>query len=241
MSRHLIVVHPRRHDCGSAHRSRAHSLQQGSVHTRAALPSLFRCLENRYHEKVADANAAGDWACPRCRGECNCSNCRKASGARAELARPLGACILAHLWQLMSSASCCRTLRCTCSSAPCIRRRTSAARRAAHASAVCTAGGIPTPAAPAPLCREVQKAGKEATGQLANIAKKAGFGSGGCSAWAVNLVKFSAVPGLLGWASGAVTRHTRCLLVLLPAPTWFSNNLAFRSYLCPPPPPCPSA
>ena len=38
-----------------------------------------RCLENRYHEQVAAANAAGDWACPRCRGECNCSNCRKAS------------------------------------------------------------------------------------------------------------------------------------------------------------------
>ena len=38
----------------------------------------------------------------------------------------------------------------------------------------------PTPAGPASLpATRAQKAGKEATGQLANIAKKAGFGSGG--------------------------------------------------------------
>ncbi|KAL4424642.1 hypothetical protein ABPG77_002260 [Micractinium sp. CCAP 211/92] len=42
-----------------------------------------KCLENRYKEKVEAANTAGDWRCPRCRGECNCSNCRKKKGMEA--------------------------------------------------------------------------------------------------------------------------------------------------------------
>ena len=45
-----------------------------------------RCLFNRYGEEVAAINAVSavnaakglaGWACPRCRGDCNCSNCRK--------------------------------------------------------------------------------------------------------------------------------------------------------------------
>lgn len=44
-------------------------------------PCPKRCLENRYQERVEEVNARPGWSCPRCRGDCNCSNCRKASGA----------------------------------------------------------------------------------------------------------------------------------------------------------------
>ena len=42
-----------------------------------------RCLENRYSEKVEEANSAGNWGCPKCRKLCNCSNCRKKAGLQA--------------------------------------------------------------------------------------------------------------------------------------------------------------
>lgn len=42
-----------------------------------------RCLLNRYGEEVAAVNQLAAWACPKCRGACNCSNCRKASLLRA--------------------------------------------------------------------------------------------------------------------------------------------------------------
>ncbi|KAI3426127.1 hypothetical protein D9Q98_008506 [Chlorella vulgaris] len=42
-----------------------------------------KCLENRYQEKVAEVNALASWGCPRCRGDCNCSNCRKKAGKEA--------------------------------------------------------------------------------------------------------------------------------------------------------------
>eukprot|EP00887_Chlorella_sp_A99_P007601 scaffold28.g7601.t1 len=42
-----------------------------------------RCLENRYHERVEEVNQIEGWRCPRCRSECNCSNCRKKAGLQA--------------------------------------------------------------------------------------------------------------------------------------------------------------
>ena len=36
-----------------------------------------RCLLNRYGEEVATVTRKPGWPCPRCRGDCNCSNCRK--------------------------------------------------------------------------------------------------------------------------------------------------------------------
>ena len=62
-----------------------------------------RCLENRYQEEVAASNAKPDWACPRCRGDCNCSNCRKASST----ARPMGRCCCAGP-ACMLPAGCCQ-------------------------------------------------------------------------------------------------------------------------------------
>ncbi|GMP28448.1 hypothetical protein CsSME_00003987 [Camellia sinensis var. sinensis] len=39
-----------------------------------------KCLWNRYGEKTEDVAFLGDWNCPKCRGICNCSFCRKKQG-----------------------------------------------------------------------------------------------------------------------------------------------------------------
>ncbi|XP_051195238.1 uncharacterized protein [Lolium perenne] len=39
-----------------------------------------KCLINRYGESEDAVELDDSWACPKCRGECNCSNCRKMSG-----------------------------------------------------------------------------------------------------------------------------------------------------------------
>ncbi|KAG5527906.1 hypothetical protein RHGRI_028735 [Rhododendron griersonianum] len=38
------------------------------------------CLLNRYGEKVEEVTVLEDWFCPKCRGICNCSCCRKKQG-----------------------------------------------------------------------------------------------------------------------------------------------------------------
>ncbi|KAL6646756.1 hypothetical protein ACP70R_015450 [Stipagrostis hirtigluma subsp. patula] len=49
-----------------------------------------KCLLNRYGEKAEEAAGKEDWMCPKCRGICNCSFCRKKKGEM-----PTG--IMAHL------------------------------------------------------------------------------------------------------------------------------------------------
>ncbi|XP_013649212.2 uncharacterized protein LOC106353929 isoform X1 [Brassica napus] len=39
-----------------------------------------KCLLNRYGEKAEEVGALVDWRCPKCRGICNCSFCRKKRG-----------------------------------------------------------------------------------------------------------------------------------------------------------------
>ncbi|CAF2063494.1 unnamed protein product [Brassica napus] len=39
-----------------------------------------KCLLNRYGEKAEEVGALIDWRCPKCRGICNCSCCRKKRG-----------------------------------------------------------------------------------------------------------------------------------------------------------------
>ncbi|KAJ8335099.1 hypothetical protein SKAU_G00407380 [Synaphobranchus kaupii] len=41
------------------------------------------CLRNRYGEEVKDALLDPEWACPLCRGICNCSQCRRRDGHSA--------------------------------------------------------------------------------------------------------------------------------------------------------------
>ncbi|XP_024009349.1 uncharacterized protein LOC18009068 isoform X2 [Eutrema salsugineum] len=48
-----------------------------------------KCLQNRYGEKAEEVATSSDWLCPKCRGICNCSFCRKQRGQN-----PTG--ILAH-------------------------------------------------------------------------------------------------------------------------------------------------
>ncbi|CAG8500696.1 13478_t:CDS:2 [Acaulospora morrowiae] len=42
-----------------------------------------RCLIGRYGETLEDARKSGEWNCPKCRGVCNCSFCRKKKGLPA--------------------------------------------------------------------------------------------------------------------------------------------------------------
>ncbi|KAF8050976.1 hypothetical protein N665_1839s0005 [Sinapis alba] len=39
-----------------------------------------KCLLNRYGEKAEEVDAIVDWCCPKCKGICNCSFCRKKRG-----------------------------------------------------------------------------------------------------------------------------------------------------------------
>lgn len=41
-----------------------------------------KCLLNRYGEKAEEVELLDTWNCPKCRGECNCSFCRKKQGLK---------------------------------------------------------------------------------------------------------------------------------------------------------------
>ncbi|KAJ4884034.1 Zinc-finger domain of monoamine-oxidase A repressor R1 protein [Raphanus sativus] len=45
-----------------------------------AISYCHKCLLNRYGEKAEEVGALADWRCPKCRGICNCSLCRKKRG-----------------------------------------------------------------------------------------------------------------------------------------------------------------
>lgn len=65
---------------------------KGSGMKRCSIWYCHRCLSNRYSEKLNDILAKCDkeeghisnqgytWSCPSCRGDCNCSYCRKKKG-----------------------------------------------------------------------------------------------------------------------------------------------------------------
>ncbi|XP_047320919.1 uncharacterized protein LOC124924983 [Impatiens glandulifera] len=57
-----------------------------------------KCLLNRYGEKTEEVEALKEWVCPRCRGICNCSFCRKKNGKQ-----PTG--ILTHTAKSIGFAS----------------------------------------------------------------------------------------------------------------------------------------
>lgn len=46
----------------TCHQCRQKTIETNAKCTKCTLYFCPKCLENRYHEKVADANAAGDWA-----------------------------------------------------------------------------------------------------------------------------------------------------------------------------------
>jgi len=51
--------------------------------SKCSLSFCPRCLENRYNESVEEVSTLTHWSCPRCRNDCNCSNCRKKQGLEA--------------------------------------------------------------------------------------------------------------------------------------------------------------
>ncbi|KAK3156765.1 hypothetical protein QOZ80_2AG0111570 [Eleusine coracana subsp. coracana] len=57
-----------------------------------------KCLLNRYGENAEEVEKKNDWTCPKCRGICNCSFCRKKKGEM-----PTG--IMAHLAKASGCAS----------------------------------------------------------------------------------------------------------------------------------------
>ncbi|KAK3152897.1 hypothetical protein QOZ80_2BG0165030 [Eleusine coracana subsp. coracana] len=57
-----------------------------------------KCLLNRYGEHAEEVEKKNDWTCPKCRGICNCSFCRKKKGEM-----PTG--IMAHLAKSSGCAS----------------------------------------------------------------------------------------------------------------------------------------
>ncbi|RLN08451.1 uncharacterized protein C2845_PM11G16960 [Panicum miliaceum] len=57
-----------------------------------------KCLLNRYGENAEEAERKEDWICPKCRGICNCSFCRKKKGEM-----PTG--IMAHIAKASGCAS----------------------------------------------------------------------------------------------------------------------------------------
>jgi len=67
----------------TCHQCRQKTIEVKAKCTTCTLYFCPRCLENRYSEKVDESNALGNWSCPKCRKECNCSNCRKKAGLQA--------------------------------------------------------------------------------------------------------------------------------------------------------------
>ncbi|KAL4436108.1 hypothetical protein ABPG77_005556 [Micractinium sp. CCAP 211/92] len=71
LEEHVTCTHP---NCGDGRR--------------LAVSFCKLCLKNRHGEDIAQAEASGQWVCPRCRGSCgdgcttccNCGPCRKAAG-----------------------------------------------------------------------------------------------------------------------------------------------------------------
>ncbi|XP_044429293.1 cell division cycle-associated protein 7 [Triticum aestivum] len=57
-----------------------------------------KCLSNRYGEDAKDKAKEAGWTCPKCRGICNCSLCRKKKGET-----PTG--ILAHAAKALGHSS----------------------------------------------------------------------------------------------------------------------------------------
>ncbi|KAL1223034.1 hypothetical protein V5N11_024521 [Cardamine amara subsp. amara] len=51
-------------------------------HGTCPLKFCTKCLKNRYGEDSEEVALKIDWVCPKCREECNCSNCRKKRGQK---------------------------------------------------------------------------------------------------------------------------------------------------------------
>ncbi|KAK9830411.1 hypothetical protein WJX72_011628 [[Myrmecia] bisecta] len=67
----------------TCHQCRQKTVELKAKCTDCTLYWCPRCLTNRYGEEVEEVSKLAKWPCPRCRGACNCSNCRKKRGLEA--------------------------------------------------------------------------------------------------------------------------------------------------------------
>ncbi|CAG8510343.1 13032_t:CDS:1 [Ambispora gerdemannii] len=77
-------------DSGTCHQCRTKTTREKVMCTnkkengdRCQLLYEERCLRRRYAESFEEALANKEWKCPKCRGKCNCSLCRKRQGLPA--------------------------------------------------------------------------------------------------------------------------------------------------------------
>ncbi|KAK1357518.1 Zinc-finger domain of monoamine-oxidase A repressor R1 [Heracleum sosnowskyi] len=68
------------HQCRQKTRSFAASCKNQKNDKPCSKSFCHTCLWNRYGEKAEAVDVLEDWSCPKCRGICNCSYCRKKQG-----------------------------------------------------------------------------------------------------------------------------------------------------------------
>ncbi|XP_074376183.1 uncharacterized protein LOC141717863 isoform X2 [Apium graveolens] len=68
------------HQCRQKTRSLAVSCKNQRNDKPCSMSFCEKCLWNRYGEKVDEVEVLEEWSCPKCKGICNCSFCRKKQG-----------------------------------------------------------------------------------------------------------------------------------------------------------------
>ncbi|XP_040371544.1 uncharacterized protein LOC112189585 isoform X2 [Rosa chinensis] len=70
------------HQCRQKTRDFVASCKNLKKKARCTISFCHKCLLNRYGEKAEEVELLEDWNCPKCRGNCNCSFCRKKQGLK---------------------------------------------------------------------------------------------------------------------------------------------------------------
>ncbi|XP_012077943.1 uncharacterized protein LOC105638706 isoform X2 [Jatropha curcas] len=68
------------HQCRQKTRDFTAGCKNQKGNKQCSINYCHKCLVNRYGEKAEEVALLDDWKCPKCRGICNCSFCRKKSG-----------------------------------------------------------------------------------------------------------------------------------------------------------------
>ncbi|KAL6143726.1 hypothetical protein ACLB2K_054421 [Fragaria x ananassa] len=70
------------HQCRQKTRDFVASCKNLKKNNRCTITFCHKCLLNRYGENAEEVELLDDWHCPKCRGNCNCSFCRKKQGLK---------------------------------------------------------------------------------------------------------------------------------------------------------------
>ncbi|CAH2065877.1 unnamed protein product [Thlaspi arvense] len=68
------------HQCRQKTMDFVASCKSMSKNKQCTINFCHKCLSNRYGEDAEEVETSDDWICPKCRGICNCSFCRKKRG-----------------------------------------------------------------------------------------------------------------------------------------------------------------